>query len=457
VIPLRNAHSSTTSFVDRTSLPSPPPLNKNYEMSAHHHSELCYCESCVISNIKNSLDANGEIEERQIEGETTANLDTGKSPPSQIAPGEPLPNRTVFWAGAGEVRENNLPYEMSLIEYGELQCASGGGVAWNTNLRHLPHWVDANNKQVTSNTTGNSMSWLAELPFSIPNDVPAWQLHYWFRAAASQGHKLRQQDIFDRMANPMSHSSLSSRMQTWQDIIGLLPPQHPTASEWPSKQRMEAVSRLSYAQLKFNTWWDVCVIPDPAGSGKDIHIARQPRDHPGYRDTSSLRLAGTPYSAAHYIIENPEHRQMSERVKLLDDAMLFLTIKAEECGILHGFDGIMAWISKPAEDKYTEDLDIDLVCEFERWREGCPDTLSVVALRSALEQAGLGTESDAIEDGDYSLVPHLQGLVNDLASAREKRKARDAQTKTRMLSKSQKKRKTAPGDDKAAREHKRRR
>lgn len=125
---------------------------------------------------------------------------------------------------------------------------------------------------------------------------------------------------------------------------------------------------------------------------------------------------------------------MSEQVRLMDDAMLFLTIKAEECGITDGFNGIVSWITKPAGDNWTEDLDVDLVCEFERWREGCPDSPSVVVLRSVLEQAGSGAESDAIKNADYSLTPSLRGLVGGLASARETRRLRDVKTRSRITS-----------------------
>jgi hypothetical protein len=94
--------------------------------------------------------------------------------PSAI--GDPLPNSCIFWPGAGETpRENNLPYEMSLIEYGELQQAAGGGVTWSTkDLQPPPHWMDGNNQQVTSVLTGKYMNWLPDLPISISRDVPAW-------------------------------------------------------------------------------------------------------------------------------------------------------------------------------------------------------------------------------------------------------------------------------------------
>jgi hypothetical protein len=359
-----------------------------------------------------------------------------KQPPDTGPPaiGYPLPNSIVFYPGAGETpRENNLPYEMSLIEHGELQRAAGGGVAWNTkDLQPPPHWLDGNNKQVTSFLTRKYMSWLPDLPLSISHDVPAWQITHWYRLAASQGYRLTHQDILDRMPDPITHSGLNNRMQNWQREIGLLPQQFLVLYNWPSKQSMEIVSQLSYLQLKFNTWWDVLTSPDPAGSSRQICIAIQPRNHEGYRDSWRLLPPGTTYSAPYYIIENPEHRQMSEQVRLMDDAMMFLTIKAEECGIDAGFHGIMSWISKRAGDKWTENLDVDLVCEFERWREGCTDTLSVNVLRSALEQAGSEAEREAIKNADYSLTPSLQALVDGLASVREMSRLRDAETRSRI-------------------------
>lgn len=328
---------------------------------------------------------------------------------------------------------------MSLIEHGELKRAAGGGVAWSTgNLEPPPHWIDGNNKQVTSVVTGKYMSWLPDLPLSISRDVPAWQLTHWFRLAASQGYRLTHQDILDRMPDPITYGGLSGRMQVWQREIGIPPQQFLILYNWPAKQSMEAISRLSCSQPKFNTWWDVLAVPDPADSSKHIYYAIQPRYHEGYRDSWRQLPPGTTYSPPYYVIENPEHRQMSEQVKLMDDAMLFLTIKAEECGIDAGFHGIMSWVAKPAGDKWTEDVDVDLVCEFERWREGCPDSPSVEVLRSTLEQTGFGAERVAIKNADYSLTPSLQSLVYELASAREERRLRDAETWTRINSKTEK-------------------
>ena len=118
-----------------------------------------------------------------------ADYETQQLDTSPQAIGEPLPNSIIFWPGAGEApRENNLPYEMSLIEHGELQRAANGGVAWKIGELHTPpRWFDGNNNQVTSVLTGRSMSWLSDLPFSISHDVPAWQLTHWYRIVASQG------------------------------------------------------------------------------------------------------------------------------------------------------------------------------------------------------------------------------------------------------------------------------
>ena len=53
-------------------------------------------------------------------------------------------------------------------------------------------------------------------------------------------------------------------------------------------------------------------------------------------------------------------------------------------------------------------------------------------MRSALEQAGSGAESEAIKNADYSLTPSLQGIVSGLASARETRRLRDEETRERI-------------------------
>jgi hypothetical protein len=129
---------------------------------------------------------------------------------------------------------------------------------------------------------------------------------------------------------------------------------------------------------------------------------------------------------------------MSEQVKLMDNALLFLTIKADECGIANGFCGIMVWIATPAGDTWTEELDVDLVCEFERWRKGCSDSPSVEVLRSALEQAGSAAEREAIKNADYSSTPVLRGVVDGLAASREERRVRDEQTRSRIASKMEK-------------------
>jgi hypothetical protein len=125
------------------------------------------------------MDADDETEMQQREEQPP------ETRPQAI--GDPLPNSISFWPGAGETpRENNLPYEMSMIEHGELQRASDGGVAWNIGDPHTPPcWFDGNNKKVTSVLTGKSMSWLPDLPFGISRDVPAWQLTHWYRTAAS--------------------------------------------------------------------------------------------------------------------------------------------------------------------------------------------------------------------------------------------------------------------------------
>jgi hypothetical protein len=397
----------------------------------HHFDTSFHAFSNYHITTTANMDADHETEIQQREEQP---LDTGP------AIGDPLPNSIIFWPGPVVTpRENNLPYEMSLIEHGELQRDPSGGVAWNTaDLRMPLRWIDGNNKQVISVLTGDPMSWLPDLPFDIPRDVPAWQLVHWYRTTASRGWRLTQQDIFDRMANPLSPGALSTRLQAWQREIGLLPRQSLTPHNWLSKNSMEVVSQLSYEQLRFNTWWHVHVGQDPADASRRTYIAIQPSYHEDYRDSPRPLLGGTLSSAAYYVIKNPEYRQMSEQVKLMDDALLFLTIKADECGIANGFCGITAWIATPAADTWTEDLDVDLVCEFERWREGCSDSPSVDVLRSALEQAGSAAESEAIKNADYSSTRVLQGVVDGLAASREERRVRDEQTKRRIAPKMEK-------------------
>jgi hypothetical protein len=59
------------------------------------------------------MDADDETEMQQREEQPP------ETRPQAI--GDPLPNSISFWPGAGEKpRENNLPYEMSMIEHGEL-------------------------------------------------------------------------------------------------------------------------------------------------------------------------------------------------------------------------------------------------------------------------------------------------------------------------------------------------
>jgi hypothetical protein len=199
-----------------------------------------------------TMDADHETEIQQREEQP---LDTGP------AIGDPLPNSIIFWPGPGVTpQENNLPYEMSLIEHGELQRASDGGVAWNLAELVMPlRWLHSNDNQVISILTGKPMSWLTDLPFEIPRDVPAWQLVHWYRITASRGWRLTQQDIFDRMAHPLSPGALSNRLLAWQREISLLPRQSLTPYNWASKNSMEVVSQLSHEQLRFNTWWHVHV------------------------------------------------------------------------------------------------------------------------------------------------------------------------------------------------------
>jgi hypothetical protein len=193
---------------------------------------------------------------------------------------------------------------------------------------------------------------------------------------------------------------------------------------------MDTVAGLNYNQARFNTWWDVGFAPS-----RGVWMALQPSSHPGYRDLASITTKDIKDQQPYYFIQNPETRKVSEYIKLVDDAMLFLTIKAEECGMTGGYQELLPWFNRPAEDQWTRDLEADLVLEFRRWREGCRDTPSVAVLRAALAHAGSLEEVEAIKRADYSLTPWLQNVVIGLAPLKELRSFKDAQKKSEVAKK----------------------
>ncbi|MCP6313198.1 hypothetical protein NL444_27390, partial [Klebsiella pneumoniae] len=84
---------------------------------------------------------------------------------------------------------------------------------------------------------------------------------------------------------------------------------------------MDIVAGLNYNQARFNTWWNVGFAPSHG-----VWMAIQPHFHSGYRDLDSIITKEDKSQQPYYFIENPESRKISEYVKLVDDAMLFLTI-----------------------------------------------------------------------------------------------------------------------------------
>lgn len=331
-----------------------------------------------------------------------------------------LPNNIRFCKDESlEISERNLSYEVSQIESGELH-EENNQVFWiEKKAEEALFWLDGDDKRLKSVVTGKPMRWLHFLPFDIPKDVPGWQLVCWYRQAAAEGIQLRHQDLYDRMHSPLSSSGIKGRVQSWGRGVGTLSHSRAMHFNWPSKNAMDTIAGLNYDQARFNTWWDVKFVPS-----NGTYIARQPQDHAGYRYPELDSRTKKP-KMPHYFIENPEHRQISEQVKLIDDAMLFLSIKAEECGMTKGYAELLPWFGLKAGDNWTQDLDTDLVLEFERWRKGCPDTPSVSVLRAAIEDAGSQAEVEAIKNADYSLTPWLRDIVAGLAPVRQERRQSD--------------------------------
>jgi hypothetical protein len=348
--------------------------------------------------------------------------------PSKADP-QLLPNNIRFFKPSSEISERNLTYNMSQIESGDLY-ESNGRIVWiEKPIEPTPNWLDGDDKKVLSVTTKLPMKWLDFLPHKIPRDVSPWQLVYWFREAAAQGLHIRHQDLYDRLESPLTSSGITSRVQGWQRSVGMLSQSRSMNFNWPSKQALDTVASLTYMQARFNTWWDVQFI-----HSEGVFIARQPNDHAGYRQPMASardKKNKTPY----YIIGNPEYRQISEQVRLIDDAMLFLTIKAEECGMTKGYQELLPWFGLKAEDKWTRDLDTDLVLEFERWRYGCNDTPSISVLRLALERTGSEAEVEAIKNSDYSLTPWLQDVELALTPLRKARSMKDQESRGRLAKK----------------------
>ena len=373
--------------------------------------------------------------------------------PSQPAKAKPkpvttqpklVPDKVTFFQFKKELSEKNLPYQVSKIECGQMY-EDNGKVIWAETKADAPLWLDGNDNIVKSIVTGKNMRWCPCLPHEIPKDVPAWQIVAWQREAEAQGYSLKQQDFIDR-GLALSASGITGRVQKWQSGIGMLSQARSTYYNWPSKQAMDIVAGLNYNQARFNSWWDVGFAPSHG-----VWMAIQPSSHQGYRDLDSIITKDDKSQQPYYFIENPESRKVSEYIKLVDDAMLFLTIKAEECGMTGGYQELLPWFGKPAEDQWTRDLEADLILEFGRWREGCRDTPSVAALRVALQHAHSVAEVEAIKRADYSLTPWLQHVVAGLAPLKESRRSRDAQKKNEVAKKVKnrvtEKRKIAEVDD----------
>lgn len=129
-----------------------------------------------------------------------------------------------------------------------------------------------------------------------------------------------------------------------------------------------------------------------------------------------------------FIINKPEERQLSEYVKYLCDAMLFLEIKAKESKM--SFNQLLDWFARPSEDSWVDRLEYDLVCEFQRWRQGCPDSPSVDCFRTALDSVRSAGQRVLIYNlGYYEDVPELLDVYNGLASEKEARRKADEEVR----------------------------
>lgn len=352
-----------------------------------------------------------------------------------------VPEIILFYQVDSQVSEKNLPYELSKVESGDMYEENGRVIWIEKKTQPAPSWIDGNDNNVVSVATNKNMNWLPFLPHSISREVPAWQLVCWNRIAVSQGITIKNQDFIDRGCS-LSASGITGRVQAWQRGLGFLSQGRSTPSGWPSKQAMDSVAGLTYLQAKFNTWWDVQFV-----WSHGVWMATQPQDHMAYRDLNSLTPQAKKIQPPYFYIEDPESRKPSVYVNLIDDAMLFLTIKAQECGMQNGYADMLSWFGKKAEDQWTRDLEADLILEFGRWREGCLDSPSLSVLRVALQHARSWAEIEAIKRADYSLTPWLQNVVAGLAPMRELRSARDAQKRAEVAAKFANKRTIVEVDD----------
>jgi len=210
---------------------------------------------------------------------------------------------------------------------------------------------------------------------------------------------------------------------------------------WPSRHSIKSVSKLTWAQARLNTWWDVQYL-----NAEGVYIVRQPEMHPGY-----LRRYTTPEEESpHYFIEDDADRKVSEQVQMIADAILFLEIKAEESEIECGTQGLLSWFSGRVADVEKEQLDLDILLEFQRWRQGCLDTPSVNELRAALGEASSQVEYDAIMAGDYRWTLSLQMCEHELEEERVQRRAQDAAMAAKALVKAGARSKRAAGKRAAA-------
>lgn len=324
------------------------------------------------------------------------------------------------------IRENNLPYSMSQIEAGKYRLTPDGKASWRHNNTIAQTWNPTGTNPIRSPFTGRIMRYLPFMPEEIPMNTLGWQLYTYIRSGTTENPpvEVRYDDLYDRMDRTMTHSALSNRIAKWLAAVGGLPMNVCVNYNWPSRHSINSISKLTYEQARLNTWWDVQYL-----HAEDVYIVRQPDTHPGYLRTWTTPAEEAPY----FFIEDHADRKMSEQVRLTVDAMLFLEIKAEESGIETGVEGLLSWFSSRVADAEKEQLDLELLLEFQRWRQGCTETPSVSGFRAALDKVESQAEYDAIMAGDYTQTLSLQLREFELEAARGQRKAQD----TAMMAKAQ--------------------